>query len=181
MSRRLYSSLILVLVSCGILRAGDEVAARTFTLTIEDSEGHSRLLTFGVHPDATYAFDASLGEHFVPPIPPVPVFDARFVDLPGRRRFPGTGGEKDIRQFTSASQTDTFMVRFQPSEKALPLRFQWDPDVASRCERLLFEVLDNGVRHSIEATQQSSFVLHDEGIFLLRIILSGPHAREECR
>jgi hypothetical protein len=146
----------------------------TITLTVFDAAGHFRQLTFGVHPEATYEFEREFGEMLIPPIPPAPVFDVRFVDLPGRRRFAGTGSETDIRTFSSSSQADTFLVRFQSAESARPLRFQWSADVRDKCDSLRMECILGNKLLSLQATDINSFELDDDSATWLRIMLFGP-------
>ncbi len=147
----------------------------TLVLRVSDAAGHFRQLTLGVHQQASYEFEDTFDEILVPPIPPVPVFDARFVDLPGRRRSVGTGSETDIREFSSLSQVDTFLVRFQCAEGSLPLRLEWSADIRDKCDSLRMEYVADDTLRSLQATTIASFELLDDSTTWLRLILFGPH------
>jgi hypothetical protein len=78
-------------------------------------------LHYGVNPGNTIGIDdaaafGSFRETMAPPTPPPPfAFDARFVTLPGRvSLYPtglGTGTYRDIRDFKSSAQIDSFKIK----------------------------------------------------------------------
>ena len=77
-------------------------------------------LRLGVGPNNTFGVDdaASFGlfrDKLAPPLPPTPVFDARFVTPPGHpTTYPigfGSGMYTDYRGYTAATQIDTFLIK----------------------------------------------------------------------
>jgi hypothetical protein len=128
---------------------------------------------------ATYGYDSAYGEVAIPPAPVVPVFDARLVDLPGRARFPGTGGRIDIRDLHSETQLDTFLVRFQPAEGKYPVLVSWPVDIGRVFSDAIMEYEHDGEREEIVMTSVSSFMVEDDRIARLTIILSGPRTLED--
>lgn len=146
----------------------------TVTLSVFDAAGRFRHLTFGVHPDATYEFENAFNEMLMPPIPPAPVFDIRFADVNNLQRLAGTGSETDIRTFVSSEQVDTFIVRIQVAQGALPLRLVWTGEGRANCDSLKVEYIENSIMKTTDAATVGSFEVWDESTSLLKIYLFGP-------
>ncbi|TAK54901.1 MAG: T9SS type A sorting domain-containing protein, partial [Bacteroidetes bacterium] len=105
-------------------------------IIVSDQDGNSDTLTLGVNTAASYGVDPAFGETELPPVPPTGVFDARFIDIPGRSTTPpdghGQGLSVDIRNLADDFQPDTFRIRFQHgSETGTNVTFQWDPNLAA--------------------------------------------------
>jgi hypothetical protein len=88
-------------------------------LRVEDSNGNSGTLTFGLAAGATNGIDAGLGERDLPPVPPQGAFDTRFI-LPGNQYSSWT----DFRPDTSLSPT--WRILLQPGPSGYPMRLSWD-------------------------------------------------------
>ncbi len=108
-----------------------------FTLVAHDASGMSHTIRLGVAEGATYGFDTWLEEVPMPPSPPPPIFDFRFLDLPGRPRIPQTGSYADIRPWPSPSRVDTFHIRCQPMDDRYPLRILFDAGLRSCVDSLI--------------------------------------------
>jgi len=117
-------------------------------LTFEAASGpvHSTTLSFGVSGDGsggsimdnTYGIDIGSGfgsyeEVELPPPPPVPIFDVRFKDIPGRTPGTfGTGIEQDYRGYFNSTQVDSHLVQCLGSDlTANTLRISWPSDLAN--------------------------------------------------
>ncbi len=103
-------------------------AARTW-LAIRDNGAGRDTLWFGQDAAGTYGLDNALCEIELPPPPPAGVFDARWVNIPGREGLDtpagfGQGFKQDYRQYV-ASDIDTFKLKFQPSDGGFPITFNW--------------------------------------------------------
>ncbi len=117
-------------------------------LTLEAASGpvHSTVLLFGICGDGpggaitdnTYSIDigpeiADYEEVELPPPPPVPIFDVRFKDIPGRAPGTfGTGIEDDYRGYFNVAQVDSYLVQCLGSDlTANTLRISWPSDLAT--------------------------------------------------
>ncbi len=172
-------SLVLFLLIASPTSNAQEDAAWKCTLVVHDVAGHFRLLKFGLDSRATYELEREFGEMLIPPIPPEPIFDARFADLPNRRRLGGTGTETDIRKLYASTQTDTFVVRIQAAEDALPLRLSWIVSGTASCKQLLVRFSSEGEEKLYDATDFSPFYIRDSSVSALTIILHGPNIESQ--
>ena len=103
-------------------------------LNMEDNQGNSNILTFGLDETATGGIDLTLGEAELPPLPPNGVFDVRFVS--NAEATLGEGSLKDIRNASSFpySGTYTHQIKFQPGiETGGTITINWDlpPEIVS--------------------------------------------------
>lgn len=90
----------------------------------------TRTLSFGVNTTATLGIDAGLNEQAFPPFPPSAVFEARWA--PVNSALAGTeGSPNDFRPSISASQSDTFKIKFQPGTGGSPVVFTWNTSSVS--------------------------------------------------
>ncbi|MBK9099323.1 MAG: choice-of-anchor D domain-containing protein [bacterium] len=114
--RKLFSilSLVLLYVTIAFGQAAIEIP-----ITVEDSNGNTRTLIFGLDPAATGGIDVALGEVEQPPFPPGGAYEARFINFTGQSTL-GEGTLKDIRNAPSFPFTGTYShrVRFQPEDQA---------------------------------------------------------------
>lgn len=119
--RKLFSVLSLALLYVTI--AFGQQAAIEIPLTVEDSNGNSRVIIFGLDPTATSGIDVALGEAEQPPFPPGGAFDGRFINVTGQSQL-GEGSLKDIRTAASFPFTGTYShrVRFQPGDPNFDLQ-----------------------------------------------------------
>jgi len=92
--------------------------------------------TGGSITDNTYSIDigsvfGTYEEVELPPPPPVPIFDVRFKDIPGRTPgIFGTGIEQDYRGYVSAAQVDSYFVQLLGSDlTGNSLRIFWPSDL----------------------------------------------------
>lgn len=84
-------------------------------------------LIFGGHPNATYCIDENLEEQELPPSPPTPSLDFRFV-VPrnDNQNCFGLGLKVDIRFWGDSISKDTFKIRIIPIEEKYPTTIRWD-------------------------------------------------------
>jgi hypothetical protein len=144
-------------------------------ITISDAAGHFLTMRFGVHSMASYGFDEWLDEVPLPPYPPVPVFDVRFLDPQRRKQFAGDGAYVDIRQFISTAQADTFALRFQPSEDAFPLTFAWDREQTLRCDSIVVIPIGESGPFRVDMKSSSTFHVFSPDFTTALIVMKGPH------
>lgn len=88
-------------------------------------------LWFGFDRAGSYGIDPPLCEFDLPPVPPVNVLEARFVNIPGRERLDapeglGLGAYQDYRGLAPGT-CDTFRLQFQPGPSGYPIRLRWSP------------------------------------------------------
>jgi hypothetical protein len=97
------------------------------TITITDLKGEhiGQPVKFGINLDATYCVDMKLGESFVPPLPPSPIPDVRFLDPRDGASCMDLGISNDYRPYLNATQVDTYLVNIQPSGNRPPLKATW--------------------------------------------------------
>jgi hypothetical protein len=148
-------------------------ADRTFMIVVEDSVRYQRVLRCGTAPGAEYAFESARGEIAIPPVPGAPVFDARFLDLPGRPRFPGTGGLTDIRGTRGTAAPDTFLIRFQPYERLYPVRLRWCGDAGSLFTTAVLEYTERGEHRSVPLRSARALEIRDPEVTTVSLILAG--------
>jgi hypothetical protein len=132
-------------VSTAVLHA--QSAQFQIPLTLEAASGpvHSTTLYFGISGDGaggtitdnTYSIDigSTFGDYEeveLPPPPPVPIFDVRFKDIPGRTPgIFGTGIPEDYRGYTSMAQVDSYFVQLLGTDlTANSLRISWPSNLA---------------------------------------------------
>lgn len=181
-----------LLAAAGLLAAGSpaRMAAqaarldpedRTFMIVVEDSVRFQRVLRCGLAPGASYAYDAVFGEIAIPPVPGAPVFDARFTDLPGRPRFPGTGSQIDIRGYDRQAAADTFLIKFQPYERLYPVRLRWCGDAGTLFDTGVIEYMERGERRSVPLRSARVLEIRDPEVNLVSLILSRQESGNDRR
>jgi len=100
---------------CG---GGGQGPAASIPITIADANANSRVLTFGMAPNATDGVDQGL-DLVAPPPPPSGTFDARFIG-PTDHLF------ADFR--SDQQDTHTWTVAYAPSTGADSVTVTWNPD-----------------------------------------------------
>lgn len=134
------ATLLMMLVSFSVA-----FAQPRFEVPLMVTDGsQTQILYFGILPGADFCIvprDSINGhiEFFVPPLPPVGVFNARFMwprGGPGGVCF-DQGSPCDFRPFTSAAQRDTFMVRGQPGAGTTMI-FSWPRGLSRYFSELTF-------------------------------------------
>lgn len=103
---------------------------RTWIAINDNGSGHDTLW-LGFDPSGSYGLNTGLCEIELPPRPPTGIFDARFVNIPGRDGMDtpaglGLGFRQDYRQYPFNFIPDTFKVKFQPSDAGYPVTFSWN-------------------------------------------------------
>ncbi|MGA9115402.1 MAG: hypothetical protein WB626_01345 [Bacteroidota bacterium] len=116
---------------------GEPPEART-PVVFSTLQGMADTIWFGQAEEATEGADGFLGETEFPPIPPLGLFDVRFVNRPGREqedtpRGLGQGTRADYRHPGGAG-ADTHAVHFQPGPGGFPALFRWNPEDLWWCD-----------------------------------------------
>ena len=96
------------------------------SLFVEDLDGSSKMLKFGMDPLATDGIDVIFGESDLPPFPPVGAFEARFY-LP-ENNFQGTLGSYDDYRFMDSIPywgTKEFRLAYQVGTGTV-IKFSWN-------------------------------------------------------
>lgn len=109
--KNILSQLFVVFISI-TLYAQSQPQISSF-ITVTDGRDESRILSFGVDPQATDGIDATLGEALLPPFPPLSVFEAQMF-LPANN-FNGTEASySDYRTGSSPFSGDKeHRIRYQ--------------------------------------------------------------------
>jgi hypothetical protein len=111
---------------------------------VKNAKDAQDTLVYGVEPGATLGIDPALGEEEYPPFPPSQVFHSRFVTPAGHPTDPpgglGEGTKLDIRGWSSATQIDTFRIRFQPGENGTPVTFSWPSGLSAYATQMTLKV-----------------------------------------
>jgi hypothetical protein len=142
-------------------------------LEARDSGGRVAALVCGVHSSATYGFDKEFSEIPLPPPPPVPTLEIRFLDPGGRKQYPYEASYVDVRGYRGPSQLDTFYVRYQADPQDYPLVMRWDPEISARFRRSsIMAEGQPGTRVNMQ--QLPSFTIAAPGRSTVMIILEGP-------
>ncbi len=156
------------------------IAASPVSLIVQlnayDNGNAAGTVRFGVHANATYCIDTSLGEGELPPLPPTGVFDLRLIDPRTPSCF-GQGLALDLRPYVSPSQVDTYQVHVYAGSGGYPVTFSW-PDLNSLYSGpvlLQDPVTDTLV--SVDMKGQTSYSLTKSNLHDLLIIASGPLPR----
>lgn len=173
--RVLLTVFVVLCTWCGSPSAFAQKVNRVFDIIITDQEGSKNRLKIGVDGEATIGFDKDLDEWPIPPVPPSPFFDIRILD-PDRRRgeFAGLDSYADIRPYVSASQRDTFYVRYQPNQDSYPCVFSWPADLGKSFEgATLLHTTKEGLT-DVDMLKQTSVELDQWGQNTAIIILRGP-------
>ncbi len=110
---------------------GGAPAAFTHTLLVTTAANESTTLSYGMQPGAGDELEA--GQVELPPTPPTPVHDARFLNIKGA----GQGSLTDIRALTSIH---TYHGRVQAGDNGNPVVFAWSPIPSSLSGTFLLSV-----------------------------------------
>jgi hypothetical protein len=87
---------------------------------------YTQARNFGVNTSATDCYDYGLGEEPIPPPPPAPLFDVRFIDrYQGAAACLTDGAYTDIRRYRDSTQVDTFHVRIINGWNYVPIGVSW--------------------------------------------------------
>lgn len=178
MTRKLIRSLTAVLA--GVVLLGGTAFAQgntsvDITVTNSATPAGSRTLKFGVNTSASLGIDATLGEESFPPFPPSSVFEARFV--PFSQALAGTeGSPRDYRPSTSATQSDTFHIKFQAGTGGLPLTLSWSTSSVSSqyTSATLKDVFGGALGINVNMLTTGSLSISNGSITELELITTGP-------
>ncbi len=152
-------------------------------LTIQDQGGTMEkslrpmaagTITFGVHSSATYCLDSTFSELQLPPIPPLGVFDTRFLDPRGFSPCFGNGMNIDIRQYIDSAQIDTYQVHLQPGPSGYPMTISWSNLYSYYAGAVTLVDLFGGVSVNVNMKAESSYTVTDTTLNTLLIIAEGP-------
>ena len=128
--RKLFTILSIVLLYSTIAFGqlfSDDPAAVAIPFTVEDNDGHSGILVFGLDLTATGGIDPGLDEVEQPPVPPSGVFDRRFVSRPGQSTL-GQGTLIDIRNAPAFPFSGTYehQIAFQTGGAGTEITVSWN-------------------------------------------------------
>ena len=134
-------------------------------MTVTDNGNLSKNLTFGQELNATDGIDISLGEDYLPPLPPEGVYDVRF-ELPV---IPVVHSIKDFRN--DSLNAATWLLKFQPGFGGFPLTFTWNP---SALPPGFFYLQDayGGTLININMKTTGSYTLTNSNFTALKIVYS---------
>jgi hypothetical protein len=177
-ARALWFTLILLLFQPALCRTQDSLIIR---LKISDARGHAQTMRFGVHKQATLGFDRELGEMPLPPYPPVPVFDVRFLHPDRRVLYAGDGSYADIRPQISPTQVDTFVVRLQAADNAYPMHISWDSSLLAGCDRVFVVDRSGAFRVFTDMKKTQYLSIEHPDLSTLLIVMRGPLQGNELR
>ncbi len=117
----------------------------TLPITIGESGFGQDSIYFGIHPNATYGIDPTIGEFELAP-PMVGQFDARFIDIPSRPGLLGEGLRVNVLPFDTYAQVDTFRFSFQLGTGVYPVHISWNPEfVRGICDSMIMLDLFDGL------------------------------------
>jgi hypothetical protein len=142
------------------------------SLAARDSTGATDTMQFGLHPLATSCIDPQLGEWEIPP-------DACcgfsnflcmfFCNYSGSQTTClGIGTRLNLRQYATATQRDTFRVRFCGE---FPIVFRWSHDIGNYFDSCKVRV---GVSY-FDMTLTDSLLVTDPGVSSFVVFTWGPH------
>ncbi|MBI3190005.1 MAG: hypothetical protein HYZ33_05090, partial [Ignavibacteriales bacterium] len=145
----------------------------TIPLTIRDNNNVTRVIEYGLHPNATKCIDPDLGEYELPPVPPPGVVDARFTNKNGlTSTCLGQGVLLDLRQFVNSAQVDTYRVEVQVGGGGYPINLSW-PNLNSYYSGSV-SLLSEGYVYLADMKAVTSYNLTDAGVTHYFIIAEGP-------
>lgn len=130
------------------------------TLKISDAGNKKDSLFFGTSVNGTNGIDTCLGEHTIPPVPPLGAFDVRFI-------IPGDFSKTDIKKDTANEMV--WLVRFQPSPSGYPITFTWNNNAFPSSGYFYLKDSVGGSIVNVNMRGQSSYTLTNSEIGLLKI------------
>jgi len=145
----------------------------TIPLTFIDSLNRTETIWFGVHPNATYCIDDSLGEYELPTDRCWgDVLDAAFFDVrSGSGACMGLGIRIDLRPYTNVSQTDTYKVSWCGR---YPITLRWLSNLNLYYDSARITDLFGGIIYNVNMLTQDSLVVTQPLIYDLYIRTWGP-------
>lgn len=188
-SRRIvFLMLAVTILLCIAVVVGYAQDSAYLPITVRDDLGHHMVLTLGYHTKAGTAFNWSLGERPIPPVPMAPVFDARFSDVTHRRSdYPGLDSYMDVRPFGNAGRADTFFVRVQPADESFPVSLTWDRSLARPFGGLMLMYREQASIKSLDMLRSDSLRVgsKDDPVGTFVIVAANPrtpaHAGRKAR
>ena len=132
------------------------------TIKIHDAGNVNDSLIFGASPGATNGIDTCFGEFLIPPPPPTGVFDCRFT-LPNNI----DDSKIDFRKDTLSNFI--WLIKFQPSSSGYPITFSWNNSSLPNTGIFYLRDIITGTIVNINMKNQSSYVLTNPGINILKI------------
>ena len=137
------------------------------TIKISDAANVKDSLILGTSPFATNGIDTCLGERSIPPVPPLGVFDVRFL-LPN----PPTNDASKIDFRYDPSNDMFWTMSFQPSSAGYPITFTWDNTAFPSTGLFYLKDLLGGIVVNVNMKNQNSYTLTNTGITSLKIEFS---------
>jgi hypothetical protein len=105
------------------------------------------------------------------PVPPEPAFDARLIDLSGKKPPVQRASQVDLRRYTTAAQSDTFMVAVQG---LYPITLSWSADLSKYCGVLVLESATGRARPTTDMRSVTRTIIRDKNESTRRIIMQRP-------
>lgn len=126
---------------------------------------------FGIHPDATYGIDPSLGEYELPGDPFPGMFDLRFTDITSRPDLFGSGVLVNLHPFANYKQIDSFRVSFTQGFGSYPMKISWSlRQVQDICDSMLLVDESGGTLVNVRMDRDSVAYVNNSSVTSLYII-----------
>ncbi len=152
---------------------GDQPASWVTPFVVLETGLARDTLRFGVHPEATYGIDVSLGEYELPQVEPG-TFDVRWVSPPRRPGILGEGTRLNLTPFLNFTQIDTYRVKFQTGVGTYPLTIRWSsPFIYNICDSMEIRDEIGGYTVRVRMDLASSTVINNDAVKSLVIIKWG--------
>ncbi len=130
-------------------------------VTVTNGTGVSDMVHFGIHPDGTYGLDEQLGEVNLPPLPPLSVFETRFLI---------TGYEGFALDIRDTSQTERIHVlKWQAGSGGYPVTVEWDPEILPAGEFVISDAFGGVFIPPVNMKQNSMITIPADQYFLTRL------------
>lgn len=132
---------------------------------LRDNGGESDSLEYGTAEGATDGVDVQFGEYELPPLPPMGVFDVRWL-ISGIE-----GMKRDIRDtLGGARQQVTFTGRMQPGENGFPFHLRWNRPALPESGSFTLRHISGDTSIVVSMKQQDSVSIPDDGVPTFQVV-----------
>ena len=139
-------------------------------LQVNNGIGNSDLLSFGIHPQATDGLDAELGETNLPPLPPLAIFEARFL-IDGYEGF-----ELDLRN--SNQEEINYNIFWQAGAGGYPVTVNWEPDELPPGDFFISDVFDGYFTGIINMNETGQIIIDASQSFITQMQITANPQQE---
>lgn len=154
-------SLIFITIAVALVMLPLQAVDWIVPLQVCNGDNISDSLQFGIHPNATDGLDAALGEVNLPPLPPLSIFETRFL-VTGYEGF-----ELDLRN--SNQEEITYILFWQAGDGGYPITVSWDSETLPPGDFFISDIFEGYFTGILDMNETEQITILPSQPFITRL------------